>query len=96
MTREIRWTRRALRRLDEIGAYVAKDNPTAATHLVTTIAAKILRLGERPLIGRLGRVAGTRELSIGGTNYIVAYRVEKDHVEILTILHTAQVWPDSL
>ncbi len=64
--------------------------------MVTTIVAKVRHLSERPLVGRPGRIAGTRELSISGTNYIVAYRLKQDDVEILTILHSAQVWPDSL
>ncbi|GGF21993.1 toxin Y4kP [Aliidongia dinghuensis] len=96
MSVDIRWTRRALRRLDEIGTYIGKDNPMAANHVVMTIVAGVLRLRDRPLTGRLGRVAGTRELSIGGTNYIVAYRIVQDDVEILTILHAAQAWPDVL
>jgi len=41
-------------------------------------------------------VAGTRELVIVGTPYIVPYRVENDAVQIITVLHGAQKWPDRL
>jgi toxin ParE1/3/4 len=49
-----------------------------------------------PGIGRPGRVAGTRELVTAGTPYIVPYRVAGDAVQIITVLHGAQNWPDRL
>jgi toxin ParE1/3/4 len=52
------------------------------------------RLQEFPMIGRKGRVEGTRELVIAGTPYIVPYRVRDDVVQIITVLHNAQRWPD--
>ena len=52
------------------------------------------RLREFPALGRPGRVEGTRELIIAGTPYIVPYRVRGDTVEIITVLHSAQRWPD--
>jgi toxin ParE1/3/4 len=46
-----------------------------------------------PLIGRQGRVTGTRELVLRKTPFIVVYRVRADIVEILLVLHAAQNWP---
>ena len=92
----VRWTRRALKRLDEIGNYIARDNPSAATRTVGEIAGGVNTLGKQPALGRPGRLVGTRELVIAGTNYIVAYRVNNRDVEILTILHGAQQWPEQL
>jgi len=40
-----------------------------------------------------GRVAGTRELVVVGTPYIVVYRIEPAAVVILRVLHGAQRWP---
>jgi toxin ParE1/3/4 len=53
-------------------------------------------LAGSPGLGRPGRVAGTRELVIPLTPYIVPYRVRDDAVQIITILHGAQRWPDKL
>jgi len=50
-------------------------------------------LAEFPERGRPGRRAGTRELVFGGLPYLAAYRLKGDLVEILRILHGAQVWP---
>lgn len=37
--------------------------------------------------------AGTRELVVLGTPYVVVYRIEAAAVVILRILHGAQQWP---
>jgi toxin ParE1/3/4 len=88
----IRWPRRALQRLDEIGAHIAKNNQAAAERVVEEIAASIARLRNLPFIGRSGRIAGTRELAVPGIRYIVAYRVDGGTVQVLAILHNAQEW----
>jgi addiction module RelE/StbE family toxin len=92
----VRWTRRARRRLDEIGAHISQDNPAAAARVVTAIARGIDRLAAAPGRGRPGRVPGMRELVVVGTPYIVAYRVRDTDVEVLTIQHGAQLWPEML
>ena len=96
MTLTIRWTRRALARLDEIGAYIAEDNPAAARRTVALLAAGASGLGAQPMLGRPGRLEGTRELVVTRTRYLIAYRVHNHDVEILTVLHGAQEWPDQM
>lgn len=96
MNRTIRWTKRALRRLERIGTHIAADNPEAAERVVGAIAWRVQNLGSAPSRGRPGRIPGTRELVIVGTPYIVAYRVHTDDIEVLTIQHGAQLWPDDL
>ena len=49
-----------------------------------------------PEIGRPGRIEGTRELIIQQTPYIAAYRIERNSVRILRVLHGAQRWPDAM
>jgi len=48
-----------------------------------------------PKAGKIGRVAGTREIVVPGTSYLVAYRIVEDMLHILAILHGAQNWPES-
>lgn len=56
----------------------------------------VLVLLQFPADGRPGRVEGRRELVVRRTPYIVAYRVGKDYVRVLRILHSAQLWPGEL
>jgi toxin ParE1/3/4 len=64
--------------------------------VISAIALGVQRLGRAPGRGRPGRISGTRELVVVGTPYIVAYRVHANDIEILTIQHGAQLWPDEL
>ena len=68
----------------------------AALAVDGALSKQLSLLEEFPDMGRSGRVAGTRELVVQGTPFIVAYQVRKDSVRILRILHGAQLWPDSL
>ena len=86
----------AIRRLEDIRERIAADNLTAAIRMIERIRAVVTRLAGSPALGRPGRVAGTRELVIPRTPYIVPYRVNGDVVQIITILHGAQRWPDRL
>ncbi|MFS8050952.1 type II toxin-antitoxin system RelE/ParE family toxin, partial [Rhizobium sp. BR 314] len=60
------------------------------------IVAAARRLMDFPASGRVGRIAGTRELVINGTPYVAAYAETQSAVRILRILHGAQEWPDTI
>jgi addiction module RelE/StbE family toxin len=92
----IRWTRRALRRLDQIGAYIFHDSPAAAANVVARIVSAVDALADHPEMGRTGRIPGTRELPLADIPYVVPYRVAGNDIEILTIMHTSQQWPKDL
>jgi toxin ParE1/3/4 len=47
-------------------------------------------------MGRAGRTAGSRELVVSGTPYIVAYRLRGRTVELLGVIHAARRWPNRL
>lgn len=87
---EIVWSPLARARLQEIRAYVAQDKPDAAARLATRIVAVVEALRNHPYLGRAGAEPGIRELVIGGTPYIVLYRVCSGRVTISTIWHGAQ------
>jgi addiction module RelE/StbE family toxin len=91
----VSWLRAALAELNAEAEYIARDNPRAAAKIVGSIAAAVDRLTKHPAMGRPGRVAGTRELVIPGTPYIIPYRVRGDFVEILRVFHAARKWPRS-
>jgi len=96
MSKKIRWLRLALADLDELMAYIAKDNPEAATKVAGKIWETTRMLSNHPAIGKPGRAPGTREMVATGTSYIVPYRVVANEVQILRILHGARKWPEKL
>ncbi len=85
----IKWTKTALRSVEEIADYIAKDNPTRATSFVLELQDAVTKLQTHSGMGRAGRVPGTRELVLH-KNYIAIYRVRDDNVEILRLHHVAR------
>lgn len=89
----VKWTRRALDNLDSAVEYIAADKPIAAADVALKILNTAKLLANQPGMGRLGRVAGTRELVVPGLPYILPY-VEKDgEVVTLRVMHTSMKWP---
>ena len=89
----ILWSERAVAHLQHLRAHIARDRPGAAREVAATILATVELLALHPALGRPGRLAGTRELVIPGTPYLVPYRVREDRVEIVAVLHGRQRWP---
>ncbi|HEY7330459.1 MAG TPA: type II toxin-antitoxin system RelE/ParE family toxin [Gemmataceae bacterium] len=89
----VEWLNAATRSLRQVHARIAADNPEAARKVVKRIQQAVERLADFPESGRLGQVAGTRELVVPGLPYLVVYRVGKESVEILRVFHTSQDRP---
>ncbi len=85
------WRRAAIRDLEAVRAYVARDKPRAANRLAVDLLTAVEQLGTFPGSGRPGRIGGTRELV--SAPYIIPYRVIGDEVRILRVLHGAIRWP---
>lgn len=91
----VKWTNTALANLAAIVAYIEKANAERARSFALEIQAKTNSLAGFPDMGRPGRVTGTRELVVHA-NYIIAYRIRGDVVEILRVQHVARRWPKRL
>ena len=90
----IQWTKQAIADVDNIYDFVAAHNPHAARAVVDRIDRAITSLTTNPRLGRSGRVAGSRELVVPRTRFIVAYRLRGQAIELLGVMHAARRWPD--
>ena len=93
---KIVWTEPSRQDLREIFAYIAEENPRAATAFLSEIKRRVEVLQNNPKLGRKGRVEGTRELVLSGTHYLLPYRVKKQQVQILAVFHTSKKWPGNI
>jgi addiction module RelE/StbE family toxin len=87
------WSPRAIRHLADLRAYIARDSPGAAARIAAVLLEAVDRLSEFPGVGRPGRVAGTRELVVPDTPFVIPYRVRGDRLEIVAVFHGRQQWP---
>ena len=90
----IEWSLFAVADREAIFDYIWADSPRAAATVDHRIETQLENLLQAPEMGRLGRIAGTRELVIQRTPYIAAYRISDGTIRVLRILHGAQQWPD--
>ena len=87
---DITVTKQAKQDLIEIWVYVADNNPTAADKLLDTLNKKIGMLSDHPLLGPARPdIAPDLRYLISG-NYLILYRVHRDSVEIVRVLHGAR------
>ncbi len=90
----VRWTTPAREQFVSAYEYIADENRVAAARIANKIWKSTELLARHPMAGREGRVEGTRELIVRGTPFIVTYRVQKNEVQILAVMHAARKWPD--
>lgn len=90
------WTKQAIADLNAAHDYIAETAPEAAGLIIERIEKSLESLRQFSEMGRLGRVKDTREVVVPRTPFILPYRVRKNRIEILAVLHGSRRWPDSL
>ena len=87
------WSRRAIRDLVYLRAYIEKDSEQNAVLVAKRILKAVDLLQTHPEIGRPGRMVGTRELVVPETPYLIPYRVRRQRLELIAVFHGRQKWP---
>ena len=90
--------------LDALGyfQYIHRLDPEAALRFIAAIDRTVQGLAEQPMKGRLrrfrgGDLKGIRSWRVDDfENYLIFYRVTKEHLEVLRIKHGAMNFPQAL
>jgi toxin ParE1/3/4 len=90
----LRWTEAAVHDLTQICDYIEEHGSSgSARRVALAVSESVSGLAQFPELGRIGRKPGTRELVLTRLPYLAIYRIRRDAVEILRVLHGAQNWP---
>ncbi|NHB93693.1 type II toxin-antitoxin system RelE/ParE family toxin [Photorhabdus cinerea] len=89
---ELEWKPMALADREAIMEYIALDNPLAAIELDNEFELTAETACQHPKMYKPGRVKGTRE-AVVHPHYVMIYRVRRNLLQILRVLHTARQWP---
>lgn len=89
----LHYDQRALGDLEQIIAYGIEQGHTDPEGYARQLMQRIAGLQDHPKQGRAGRMAGTRELVLSGTPFIVVYTVQGAAVRVRRVLHGAIQWP---
>jgi toxin ParE1/3/4 len=78
--------------LNQIGAWIGKDNPRTARAILERILQTIEQLQAFPGLSRRGRAHGTYERVVSGTPYVIVFEIRKEPaaVVIVAVAHGAQ------
>jgi addiction module RelE/StbE family toxin len=96
MAYEIIWSARSRADLEEINAYISKDNAAAAKRTVQGIVDRVAKLSRLPRMGkRYARVTFRDVRQLVSGKYRVFYFVNADEkrIEILRVWHGARQEP---
>jgi toxin ParE1/3/4 len=89
------WTKRAEHHLRATYRYWSNERSEAAEDIMLErILSTVELLPNSPDMGRPGRIPITRELVLKPLPFVIAYRIRRDKLEILALLHGARKWPD--
>ena len=89
----IRVTEDAANDLENIKAYIGRDDEVVAQRVLDHIRGMIKLLAEWPHLGHAGIVGGTHERTVPRTPYVIVYRIDlgsQDELVILRVPHAAQ------
>ena len=89
---EIVWSDQALREEAKQLDWYAELNPSLALRMSAKVERQVDLLASFPRMGRLEEVTNLRLLTVHGTPFVLAYRVEQV-ITIVRLFHQAQDWP---
>jgi addiction module RelE/StbE family toxin len=80
-----------------IQRYIEPESPRGLERVLTAVFTVAEQLESFPLMGRVGAVAGTREIVVPRTPFRLIYTLDDPHfVDIIRVLHGARQYPPSM
>jgi toxin ParE1/3/4 len=90
---KVRITRPALDDLERIHAYISKDNPAAASRIVTRLIDRAMGLVDAPCQGRKVDEPNVRVIVVPRFRYFIFYTIENEEIHITHFRHTSRRRP---
>ncbi len=87
-------TRRALQALSEVLDYYESQQSGLGARFLSSYDSQIEVVRDMPKIGRTGKVFGTRELVMQDFPFLIVYRIRKDYLEIIRLIHQSMKYPN--
>jgi toxin ParE1/3/4 len=89
----VEWSPRALDDLDQIADYLLQKDPLAARAIVAQLISAGESLSDFPKRGRRSRLVRHRELKVSALPYFLVYRVARERVIVVQVVHSSRDWP---
>jgi len=92
----------ALRDLEDIADYIAKDNPRTALRFLSAAERTFTLLADQPQMGTAyetddGELSDLRRFPVAGfQNYLIFYKGSEEGIQVVRIIHGAREIPNVL
>jgi addiction module RelE/StbE family toxin len=94
---KVYWTQNAIRHLVNIYEYIALNSPIYARGMVDRITRRSEQIADQPLSGRKVPEYDAEDIrEIIEKPYRLIYRVKSDRIDVLAVIHGAQLLPDRI
>jgi toxin ParE1/3/4 len=94
---KVHWTRNAIEHLVTIFEYIALNSPAYARGMVERITRRSEQIADHPLSGRKVPEYDAEEVrELIEKPYRIIYRIKPDRIEVLAVIHGAQLPPDRI
>jgi toxin ParE1/3/4 len=92
--RRFRFTLRAERDIEEIGDFIARDNPMRAVTFISELTERCEQLIEHPVAAPLRPEFGPGVRMVPFGRYLIFYMFESSLLEIIRVVHGARNWTE--
>ena len=92
----IRWRPAAVEDFGASVRYLKGQNAIAAREMRDQVRAAVMRLAERPYLGRSSNFAGHRAWSLPKWSKVIVFRIDGNEIEIVRLLDTRSQPPEAL
>ncbi|MEW5692566.1 MAG: type II toxin-antitoxin system RelE/ParE family toxin [Candidatus Hydrogenedentota bacterium] len=93
----VHWTNNAITHLVDIYEYIAHDSPVYAKRMVDRLTRRSEQIADFPMSGRMVseyEVDDIREVI--EKPYRIIYRIKPDQIDVLAVIHCAQLLPEEI
>ena len=93
----VHWTDNAIAHLVDIYEYIANDSPVYAKRMVDRLTRRSEQIADFPMSGRMVpeyEADDIREMI--ERPYRIIYRIKPDQIDVLAVIHYAQLLPEEI
>ncbi len=94
---KVYWTENAIRHLFNIYEYIGANSPTYALRMVDSITRRSGQIADHPLSGRMVPEYEAEYIrEIIEKPYRIIYRIKPEQIDVLAVIHGAQILPENV
>lgn len=91
------WTDTAIEHLGAIYEYIARDSPVYAQRMIDRLTRRSEQITTSPLSGRMVPEYETEDIrEIIEKPYRIIYRIKPEQIDVLAVIHSAQLLPENI